>query len=190
MIKAFYSDPHFGHRRIIEHSERPYASLNEMHRDMIARYNAVVRPGDVCLWAGDCFLCPLPEAQAIMDRLNGYKMTVLGNHDHRNRLTALGFSVVAEELFLRIADRRARVKHYPHWREPQGKPVDRHGRPMDDARIARAKASAPPKVPGEVLIHGHTHSSSRGGGNAIHVGVDAWDYGPVPAIVVEDMVVG
>jgi len=28
------------------------------------------------------------------------------------------------------------------------------------------------------LIHGHTHSTERRDGQAIHVGVDAWDYKP------------
>jgi calcineurin-like phosphoesterase family protein len=32
----------------------------------------------------------------------------------------------------------------------------------------------------EVLVHGHTHDvSQHNGGNAIHCGVDAWDYTPV-----------
>jgi calcineurin-like phosphoesterase family protein len=44
----------------------------------------------------------------------------------------------------------------------------------------RHEKRRPPKVKGEVLIHGHSHVREKVRGNMIHVGVDAWDFFPVP----------
>ena len=46
----------------------------------------------------------------------------------------------------------------------------------------------PPRIKGEVLIHGHTHQPRRRDGNQIHVGVDAWDYAPVPLAAIEALI--
>jgi calcineurin-like phosphoesterase family protein len=36
----------------------------------------------------------------------------------------------------------------------------------------------PERKKGLVLLHGHTHDRLKVRGNQIHVGVDAWDWGP------------
>lgn len=182
MISAFWSDPHFFHRRIIEHSERPFSSLEEMHETLIANYNAVVGPSDKCLWGGDCFFGKPEQWAPIMRRLNGIKALVIGNHDRSPAtMFEVGFSFVAEEMFLKMGKRRVRVKHYPYFKDLAGPGevvFDRHGRAMDEAHVARARASAPPRVPGEVLLHGHTHSTRRRKDNMVHIGVDAWNFRP------------
>lgn len=191
MIHAFWSDPHFFHKKIIDHSERPFSSLEEMNEALIANYNAVVGKNDICLWGGDCFFCKPEPAREIMGRLNGIKALVLGNHD-RSAATmfSIGFSFVADEMFMKMANRRVRVKHYPYWMEPAvGTPIlDRHGRPMKPEIIANSRKVAPPRVPGEVLLHGHTHNRKRRRDNMVHIGVDAWGFRPATWAEVEEEV--
>lgn len=192
MIDAFWSDQHFGHGRIIEYSERPFSSLEEMHETMIRNFNEVVGPSDTCLWGGDCFMGGV-DGREILSRLNGTQVLVLGNHDRSAaRMFELGFTVVAEEMFLRMAGRNVRVKHYPYWYDPpkdeEGNPLDRHGRPIRPKKLKLMRSVAPPRVKGEVLLHGHTHSSKKRKDNMVHIGVDAWGYRPATWKEVEEIV--
>jgi calcineurin-like phosphoesterase family protein len=54
MEKVFFtSDTHFGHANIIKYCGRPFASVEEMNRELIARWNAVVGPRDTVYHLGD-----------------------------------------------------------------------------------------------------------------------------------------
>jgi calcineurin-like phosphoesterase family protein len=41
---------------------------------------------------------------------------------------------------------------------------------------------------GKYLIHGHLHSAEKFNGREIHVGVDAWDFTPVPLETIADYI--
>jgi calcineurin-like phosphoesterase family protein len=76
----FVSDTHFGHLKIIEYGERPFITLDEMHRVMIERWNSVVTNEDTVYHLGD--VCFSADYLPIMDKLNGgKKVLILGNHD-------------------------------------------------------------------------------------------------------------
>lgn len=177
-LDAFWSDQHFGHVNIIEYAKRPFDSVEEMGEAMIKNYNEVVGPSDVCLWGGDCFMGTV-DGKEILGRLNGVKLLVLGNHDKKaSRMFEMGFSAVANEMFLNIAGRPTRVCHRPYWTEPKGELVDRHGRPIERSKLNKLKKLAPPRVKGEILLHGHTHDSRKRRDNMVHIGVDAWGFRP------------
>jgi len=76
------SDTHFGHRRILEFEKenRPYKTIEEHDRDLIARWNSVVNPNDTVWHLGDVFFGK--EGHLVLGELNGYKKLILGNHDH------------------------------------------------------------------------------------------------------------
>lgn len=76
------SDTHFGHKRIIEFeaAARPFASVEEHDRELLARWNAVVNPKDTVWHLGDVFFGR--NGHFILAGLNGIKKLVLGNHDH------------------------------------------------------------------------------------------------------------
>lgn len=76
------SDTHFGHKRIIEFEKdaRPYATVEDHDRDLVARWNAVVTRRDTVWHLGDVFFGK--DGHLILAELNGYKKLVLGNHDH------------------------------------------------------------------------------------------------------------
>ena len=179
MIHAFYSDPHFGHAKIIEGCARPFRDIAHMADEMVSRYNAVVGPSDVVVWVGDCFFGPVAAAEDVMARLNGRKVLVRGNHDKgATRMARFGFDLVADELTTTVAGYPVRICHYPYAGSSyRGGAVD-----------ARYLDRRPPRVRGEVLVHGHTHSPRRRDGNMVHVGVDAWDYAPAPYAAVAQLV--
>ena len=191
MIDAMWSDQHFGHVNIIDYAKRPFSSVEEMGESMIKNYNEVVGPNDVCLWGGDCFMGTV-NGREILSRLNGVKLLVLGNHDKKAaRMFEMGFSAVANEMFLKIGGRPARVCHYPYWTEPKANAplVDRHGRPIELKQLNQQKKRGPTRVTGELLIPGHTHDSRKRRDNMIHIGVDAWGYRPATWDEVEDLAI-
>src|ERR1041384_7607900 len=83
MTIFFTSDTHFGHHSAIVHCQRPYASIDEMDDDLIARWNAMVGPSDTVYHLGDFCLHPDLEASWYLDRLNGTVHLLEGNHDRR-----------------------------------------------------------------------------------------------------------
>lgn len=182
MIDYFWSDPHFGHANVIQYSSRPFGCVEEMNAILVDNYNAAVQPGDTCLWVGDCFLCSFDVAAGFMRRLNGRKILVLGNHDRSAlRMSDLGFDVVTNALTLRIAGQPVRVSHLPYRgmdsREPK--------RSDDDKEKVGSLPTWERRGAAEWLLHGHTHSKKRQQGQAIHVGVDAWDYRPASIAEIE-----
>jgi len=75
----------FGHEKIIEYCNRPFDSVHQMDEEMIARWNAVVKPEDTVYHLGDfAFFRGGPDVlKDITRRLNGRKILVSGNHDKR-----------------------------------------------------------------------------------------------------------
>ena len=76
------SDTHFGHERIIlfEKRARPFDTIEEHDRELVARWNAVVTKRDTVWHLGDVFFGK--DGHHVLAALNGYKKLVLGNHDH------------------------------------------------------------------------------------------------------------
>ena len=81
------SDTHFGHENSWAKFKlndgctplRPYTSTEEMNEDMIAKWNAKVGPKDVVYHLGDVVINK--KYLPILDRLNGSKRLIMGNHD-------------------------------------------------------------------------------------------------------------
>lgn len=192
---AYFSDPHFGHRNILKYEDRPFDDVDHMNEELIETYNQLVGMDDFVLWLGDSFMGGVDGA-AILDKLNGRKGLLLGNHDKRpHQMAAMGFTFVTRELRTHIAGKSVLMHHYPYW--PYGNRTvfkDRHGRDVDfskePGRLEKMKAKYAPRKKGDdVLIHGHTHGKKKlHDNNQIHVGVDAWDYGPVLHEWVEELV--
>jgi len=89
------SDQHYGHGRIIEYANRPFSCAEEMNEVMIKRFNERVKPEDTTFIIGDfCFKHPVVDdviaggrplkANQWLERLNGTKIIIRGNHDNNN----------------------------------------------------------------------------------------------------------
>ena len=82
MSKNYYiADMHFSHKKILAYDNRPFFTVSEMDKTMIDRWNSVVAKNDSVYVLGDMFWCTEKEAISILDKLNGAKILILGNHD-------------------------------------------------------------------------------------------------------------
>ena len=180
----FTADLHFGHARIVELANRPFASVEEMDEALIANWNAVVRRPDDLVWVlGDYALGDRRKALGYLDRLNGRKMLVAGNHDkcflgssdgwkHIGEYQSAGFEIVVPWARIKLPGRKVLLSHFPYDGDSAGE--DRH----PGARL---------RDEGEPLVHGHVHEmftlrrSAATGAVQLNVGVDRWHYRPVPA---------
>ena len=82
----FISDTHFGHANMLKFVNwdnsrvRPFSSVEEMDELMIENWNRVVKPTDKIYHLGDVvYRCK--NRDQIMQRLNGDKVLIKGNHD-------------------------------------------------------------------------------------------------------------
>ena len=79
------SDTHFGHVNICKFTNydgsktRPWDSVEDMDEDMVKRWNDTVGPKDKVYHLGDVVINR--KSLQILDRLNGDKVLIKGNHD-------------------------------------------------------------------------------------------------------------
>lgn len=187
------SDLHMSHARIIELANRPFSSVGQMDGELIRRWNRVVKPTDKVLVLGDLALGGIEISLPKTAALNGDRYLVPGNHDQmtsaqhssvarKERMTALyeqyGWHILPEIVEATLDGRRLLLSHYP-FRGDSLSDVERYMRlrPVDDGVTP--------------LIHGHLHLHDRGAkGREFHVGVDAFEYAPVPMGVIREWLAG
>jgi calcineurin-like phosphoesterase family protein len=152
----FTSDTHFGHANIIRYSERPYASVAEMDEALAASWNAVVRPGDTIWHLGDFAFRHSRPAGSYLERLQGEKHLVWGNHDDAETRGLRGWASSAPYAELTVEGTRLVLFHYA-------------------MRVWNRSHR------GAVQLYGHSHNSLAGDSQSCDVGVDnpVWGYRPV-----------
>jgi Predicted phosphoesterase or phosphohydrolase len=77
----FISDTHWGHKNIIQYSNRPFASVEDMNEKLIENWNSLVKAGDIVWHLGDFSFQSYKDFVPTLLRLNGTINVVLGNHD-------------------------------------------------------------------------------------------------------------
>ena len=91
------SDFHFYHKKIIEYANRPFSTVEEMNETMIENWNKVIKKNYKVIIAGDFALCGKEQMKQILNRLNGYKILILGNHDRSYAsMMDIGFNEVVK----------------------------------------------------------------------------------------------
>jgi calcineurin-like phosphoesterase family protein len=178
----FTSDLHIGHDRINELAGRPFDSVNEMNNAIVDNWNARVGRDDVVWVLGDVAMGHINDSLRFIERLNGSKHLVPGNHDrcfsqYRKNgpreadfelYRAVGFKVHPEYVQFAATSRARGVEvwnlcHFPYTGDSGD--VDRY-------------ADLRPRDTGQILLHGHIHRMQKIRGRQVHVGVDAWDFAP------------
>lgn len=177
-MRWFTSDQHFGHARIIELCDRPFASIDEMNAVMIERWNDRVRAGDTVYVVGDFAMGQIADTLPIAAKLNGRKILIPGNHDRCwagekraprrrewiGRYLAAGFDEVwdlARPMVLVLADfTPVLVWHFPYDPDLRGRVELDTLRPADR---------------GTWLLHGHVHTEWCVFKHQLNVGVDTSD---------------
>jgi len=185
------SDLHFGHSNVLEYSNRPFKDVEEMKETIIANWNKVVKPEDLCIFVGDIFFYHSKEQmKETLARMHGRKILVKGNHDQDHRtMMSVGFELSVESMDMMIAGEKVHFSHYPF---RMGKWLSRWVKTKAKVKMIMRWFGIPTKPiffekyhsrrpidNGQFLIHGHTHSTHKINGKAIHVGCDAWKYKPV-----------
>lgn len=103
----FTSDTHYYHKNIIKYSNRPYKDITEMNEAMIENYNRRVGKDDVCYHLGDFGFADQDKLTKIVQRLNGQKHLILGNHDNRQYFQEV-FGSVRDYVEIKVPDEDAR----------------------------------------------------------------------------------
>jgi len=145
----FTADTHFGHENIIKFMKRPFANVDEMDEAMIQTWNNTVQPKDTVYVLGDFSFHNVEKTNYILNRLNGSRMLIKGNHDSRKNLKKThGWEWVKDYFELRHEGQLTVLSHYPFevWR-------DSHR--------------------GSWHLHGHSHGTLPNKGKRRDVGVDA-----------------
>jgi len=113
MNKKFYiADTHFGHENVIKFDNRPFKTVKEMDEQLVTNWNNAVDKGDIVYILGD-FLWKTREI-SIINRLNGQKILIKGNHDRTH-------SKEYQKCFVKIVDyeevkdgeNKVILSHYP-----------------------------------------------------------------------------
>ena len=159
------SDTHFGHTNIIKYCNRPYENSEEMDEDIIKKHNSAVGPDDLVIHLGDVAFTGQDRINYLMSRLNGNKLLILGNHDHRKALGKFFNQGIFEYLVVsRGKKERYVLMHYPieSWDRKH------HGVPH---------------------LHGHCHGTIDNSGLLrFDMGVDCWDMNPVNLEELNDII--
>ena len=160
MAHWYTADLHLGHDSIVSNANRPFRDTAHMDAVLIERLWAKVGSGDDLWIIGDFTFGPKAKEKdwllAMFGQLPGArKHLVVGNHD--GPLTqALPWDSVSS--MIEVDDPAA------------AKPVTLCHYPMMTWNHARK---------GALHLFGHTHGNWKGSANAVNVGVDVWDFGPV-----------
>jgi calcineurin-like phosphoesterase family protein len=156
MALFFTSDTHFGHGGSLGLFRRPFASVKEMDAALVARWNATVGPEDEVWHLGDFAIGrPAGYMAPILAALAGVKHLVAGNNDGAATLALPGWASVEAYRELRADGVALVLCHYP-FRTWNGM-----GR-------------------GAVNLHGHSHGRLEALPRQVDVGVDVWEFRPIP----------
>jgi calcineurin-like phosphoesterase family protein len=152
----FTSDTHFGDPRVLRIDKRPFKSIQDHDEALIARWNETVLADDEVWHLGDFALHVRPERiEELLAMLHGRKHLITGNNDGPDALTALGWDSVQPYAEINVDGTWAVLCHYAFrtWKNM--------GR-------------------GWLDLHGHSHGKLKPQTRQYDVGVDVWDYRPVP----------
>ncbi len=154
MADFFTADTHFSHGNIIKYCNRPFESVKEMNDELIRRWNRKVSKNDTVYHLGDfAFHMKYPEMLELLKTLNGKKVLIKGNHDHKDTIR-LPWEHKCEIADVTVAGKHLVLCHYPlqDWNR---------------------------KHHGALHLHGHCHGNLKPACDRFDIGVDSCgDYEP------------
>jgi calcineurin-like phosphoesterase family protein len=182
----FTADWHLGHENVLKFCKRPFADLQDMEHTLIQNVNRTLKITDTLWMLGDTFwVMPNNERREILGRLNCRVVLVRGNHDGKIRAMSTNATIL-DYAIVQLGNTEVSVSHYP-LRPSLIRQIGHHL----GYRPIRHIAKFPPRMCDLWHLHGHVHSPithSPAFPGQIHVGVDAWDYKPVSADKILDII--
>lgn len=85
----FISDLHVGHKNVIKFDGRPFQDVDEMHVEMIKKWNSVVSDDDDVYFLGDLSFTRDELTKWFIHSLKGKIHFILGNHDRFKSISKL-----------------------------------------------------------------------------------------------------
>ena len=86
----FISDMHIGHHNVIKFDKRPFDNVDQMHEELIKRWNNKVQKDDIVFYLGDLFFrTNIDTAKWFVHQLNGKIYHIMGNHDRYRDIVKL-----------------------------------------------------------------------------------------------------
>lgn len=148
MSVYYTSDTHFHHKNVIQLSNRPFESIEEMNEMFIDNWNKTVNRNDTVYHLGDFALGGTTKWEDILTRLKGKIHLVLGNHDDKKVVNKVAHHFASIDLMVekKIDKQHLFLFHYPI-----------------DIGL----------TPNAYSIHGHIHERPSRLVNQINVGVDS-----------------
>ena len=155
MATFFTSDTHFGDAPRLRVDRRPFASIGEMDRAIVERWNETVGVDDDVWHLGDFALGPPSKKIAeLLAALKGRKHLIIGNNDGPDTIEQPGWASVQHYAEVSIEGKRLVLCHYAF------RTWNRMGQ-------------------GVINLHGHSHGRLKPATRQYDVGVDVWDFRPV-----------
>lgn len=165
MAVFFTADSHFGHANIIKYTNRPFDSVHDMNKALVANWNHVVSPHDSIYILGDF---AFSNHVRYASRLNGKKYLILGNHDKRKDVR-----IAVEQGFFEWA------KEYHELKLPDSPMIVLCHYSM---RVWNKKHH------GSYHLFGHSHGNIEPFERSFDVGVDVWGYTPISLEKVKEVI--
>ena len=156
----FISDTHFNHGNVIKYCNRPFASVDEMNERIVENWNGCVARHDRIYIIGDF---AFSRHLDFINRLNGQKHLILGNHDSMTSAVEARFCSVSQMKEIKVGGRRIVMCHFPL-------------RTWNDSQF------------GSILLFGHTHGRCVTENLSFDVGVDTHDFKPYSEEEIFEMV--
>jgi calcineurin-like phosphoesterase family protein len=154
MSVFFTADQHLGHERIIELCKRPFADLEEMHAEIVRRWNDRVERSDDVYVLGDFALYRDEKIlNSLFGKLKGRKHLIRGNHDPKQVERLPWSSHVTDRREIKIDGRHWVLDHY-------------------------SMRSWHRSSKGSIHAFGHSHGNLPPYGRSEDVGVDMWNFAP------------
>lgn len=183
----FTSDWHVGHKNCLKFDKRPFDTVEDMHETLVKNFNKYVPRHGITYFLGDMGLTSNELLRSVVERLNGTKILVRGNHDGKmDSMYNAGFDVVIEKAQITIGQNIVTMSHCPLrgvFREDvtgmrNAQKTDMwHGEHKHKYKYSFEDF-------GQFHLHGHIHSRKDRNkivdGRQMDVGVPAWNYKPVP----------
>ena len=159
----FCADWHLFHFNIIEYTNRPYKTIEQMHTGMQSMHNDVVSPKDEVWNLGDVSMLSseyVGKVRKEVNKFNGTKHLVIGNHDEwrASSYENAGFWTAHTAFWFPYKEFTFYLMHDP------------------------AKYTILENDPKAIMLCGHIHNLFKHllpEKRIINVGVDVWDFIPV-----------
>ena len=109
----YIADTHFNHENILELEARPFGNVDEMNATIINNWNSCVSEKDTVYVLGDAFWGKEDKSIEIMNRLNGHKHLIVGNHDKIQGRLKSYWESVSDYAEITDDNRMVVLSHYP-----------------------------------------------------------------------------